>query len=71
MLSLNGIGKEEWERIRWHVLRDELNVAYIIECDLEYPTELHDGRNDYPLANERLDIQLEMQADTQILMSRH
>ena len=31
---------------------DESDIGYIIECDLEYPIELHNLHNDYPLAVE-------------------
>ena len=32
------------------------SVCYILQCDLEYPSELHDIHNDYPLAPEKLEI---------------
>ena len=32
------------------------NLPCILEADLEYPKELHDKRNEYPLAPERLKI---------------
>lgn len=31
-------------------------VGYVLECDLEYPKELHDEHNDYPLAPEHMVI---------------
>ena len=30
--------------------------GYILEVDLEYPDELHELNNDYPLAQEKLEI---------------
>ena len=30
------------------------NMACVLEVDLEYPEELHDLHNDYPLAPERI-----------------
>ena len=32
------------------------NIGYILESNLEYPEELHNKRNDYPLAPEHLNI---------------
>ena len=37
-------------------LKNWKNISCIIEVDLEYPTNLHDLHNDYPLAPERLII---------------
>ena len=32
------------------------STGYILEVDLEYPNELHELQNDYPLAPEKLEI---------------
>ena len=34
------VGKVKWQRILCTELRDEENVIYILECDLENPTNL-------------------------------
>ena len=37
-------------------IRENSFVGYILEADLEYPNELHNLYNDYPLAPEKLEI---------------
>ena len=34
------------------------NIGYALEADLDYPDNLHEEHNDYPLAPEHLDIPL-------------
>ena len=43
-------------------------IGYIVECDLEYPTHLHDLHNAYPLAPEHLSIDEDMLSDTHKFM---
>ena len=37
-------------------IKNNSSTGYVLEVDLEYPKELHDVHNDYPLAPEKLMI---------------
>ena len=39
-------------------------IGYILEVDIEYPSEMHELHNDYPLAPEKLEI-------SQNMLSKH
>lgn len=41
-------------------LQDEANTGYMFDVDLEYPKELHDLHNDYPLAPESYEVTYNM-----------
>ena len=41
-------------------IAEDSPTGYIINCDLEYPSHLHDAHSDYPLAPEHLIISSEM-----------
>ena len=37
-------------------IKHNCSTGYVLEVDLEYPQELHDIHNDYPLAPEKINI---------------
>ena len=45
-IQINGMDQESY----WKDVPEDLPRGFIIECDLEYPTEIHEAHNDYPLA---------------------
>ena len=47
---------EENEIKKWEEFVEKEGVGCVLEVDLEYPRELHDFHNDYPLAPESLEI---------------
>lgn len=51
--------------------RDEQTFGYIGQRDWEFPSQLHETHNDYPIAPERVNIQVEMLSDTRFQLSLH
>ena len=75
MNNLYGWGMSEYlpyGGFKWFENVDEIDVMsisekslieYILQADLEYPDELHDSDNDYPLTPEQLAVSYEMLSD--------
>ena len=54
------MSEQEMEDMNVTSVADDADIGYILEVNLEYPPELHDLHNDYPLAPEKMDISHEM-----------
>ena len=52
-------GRLKWlKEDKWDdTFKNKEGIGYFIECDLEYPKELHYLHNDYPFAPEKLIVQ--------------
>ena len=46
-------------------MKEDSKEGWILEVDLEYPEELHDAHNDYPLAPEKKAIKPEQMSEYQ------
>ena len=44
-------------------IKSNSSTGYVLEVDIEYPQELHDTHNDYPLAPEKISIPKEWLSD--------
>ena len=55
-LSQKEIDKSDVNLIKCNFIEENSSDRSILEVDLEYPDELHDFHNDYPLASEKLEI---------------
>jgi hypothetical protein len=49
-----------WVDTPFEDMFDDPQTGYVLEVDLEYPKELHDAHNDYPLAPEQMTIKKSM-----------
>ena len=61
--------REDWAEFILN-LKDEQDVGYMFEVDLEYPEELHDLHDAYPLAPEKIEIKEEYLSEYQKELGR-
>ena len=54
------LSQEEIKNFDVNSIGENNAIGYVLEYDLEYPDELHDFHNDYPLAPEKLEISNDM-----------
>lgn len=65
------IGEFEWlteeqiSHIDWCTQSVDQSHGYIVECDIEYPKELHDLHSDYPLAPQRMTVTTDLLSTAQ------
>ena len=74
LYGLSMIPKLPYRNLKWDdkiTQNDIINfnngrTGYILEVDLEYPKELHDLHNDYPLAPEVMNVKANMLSEKQV-----
>ncbi|XP_068720420.1 uncharacterized protein [Montipora capricornis] len=54
------LAKNQIDKIDLAKYKEDSNKGLILEVDLEYPKELHDLHNDYPLATEKVKVNKDM-----------
>ena len=63
-VELDTVSPEFWTEFVLNQ-KDEQDIGYFFEVDLQYPVELHDAHNNFPLAPEHLNIKEDMLSEFQ------
>ena len=74
LFGLSMIQKLQYRNLEWDdkITEEDIinykngSMDYILEVDVEYPKELHDLHNDYPLAPEVKNVKANMLSDKQV-----
>src|SRR6202044_3237949 len=66
MSHFKWIDQNEYDSIDWKTINTKSNIGYILEVDLDYPSNLHDKHKNFPLAPEKMKIPNEMLSDYQL-----
>lgn len=61
---------EKWNAKKIMKLTDDNKFGYVFVVDLDYPVELHDKHNDYPVAPEKLAVQSNWLSDYSIQLRK-
>ena len=74
MMQLLSFERLDWinpEKNNLDNYHDDGPIGRFLEADLDYPDELHDLRNDHPLATEKIKVTKEMLSDYQLNVIEH
>ena len=69
--DFNWMEEAEFNSLDWIHQKVDQEFGFIVECDMDYPNELHEDHNDYPLAPERFAINHKYLSEKQVALRRN